>query len=767
MRADDQQEDRKISRRTLRILLWITYVFLCLFFIGAGTVIGLYFGYSSDLPSIQSLEGYRPDVITEVYSDNNQVIGRFAIEKRILISYDQIPKYLKNAIVATEDKNFFSHSGIDPLEIFRAAVKDVKARRIVQGGSTLTQQLTKLLFLKPEKNLDRKIKEAILAVKLERRYTKEQIFTFYCNQIYMGHGTYGVAAAADFYFGKPLDKLTVEECALLAALLKAPVSYSPLLHPENALARRNYVLKRMAEEGYISRKEVDELRNNPIVLKKTPKETMFAAYFVEWVRRYLEEKYETDEIWRKGLRVYTTLNIDMQKAADNALANGLRSYDKRHGWRGVKENILKDKSSDLQTYKHADWKTEYKVEDMVTGLVTHVDKKEARVKLGTFNAPLGPKEIEWTGRKTPDKLLRTGDLVLVKVKTVDGGNTLKVTLEQTPQVQGALLALENATGAIKAMVGGYDFNISKFNRATQALRQTGSAFKPFVYTAALEAGYSPDDMILDAPISFTDDLGHVWSPHNYDYEYKGEITLRKALAESRNIPAVRLASQVGIQTIIRMVRRFGIMSPMQPYLPLALGACESTLLDMTSAFSTFPNRGTQAKPYFIRRVEDYNGVVKEENKPRFAKVIPPDVASKMVEFLRGVVEFGTSTSAKSLNRPVAGKTGTTNEFTDAWFIGFTPSLTCSVWVGFDEKKTLGNKEAGSRAALPVWIDFMKGALANKPVENFQLVEDSKLAEERPTDQKSTEKLISQTPTTNLSNQKPTDKTKKIIVEDIR
>lgn len=713
---------------------WSFYFLLCFIFTGIGAFAGLYYSYSRNLPRVSALEDYRPDVITEIYADNGEVFGRFAIEKRVLVTYEQIPEKLKQAIIAAEDKNFFSHPGLDFFSMLRAAIKDLMARRLVEGASTLTQQLSRLLFLRPEKTFDRKFKEALLAMQIERHYTKEQIFTLYCNQIYMGHGHYGVAAAADFYFGKKLDELTVEEAALLAALAKSPIYYSPILNPGRALLRRNYVLERMADDGYISKEEAERLKKLPIKLKPPAREETTGQYFVEWVRRYLEERYETDEIWRKGLRVHTTLNLQMQQAAERALRRGLEEFDRRKGWRGPIGNILNGASGPadeiLKRYEHEDWKRELLPGDVVAGLVVAVGRQEAKVRIGSFQATVGPNEIKWTGAESAGLILKRGDLAHFRIQTIDRQRgQLEVSLAQIPEVEGALVCIDNATGAIKAMVGGYDYNRSKFNRATQALRQVGSAFKPFVYAAALELGYRPDDTILDAPVSFSAGNGRLYSPNNYDRQFKGLISLRRALAESRNVPAIRLASHIGIQNLIRVVRRFGITARLQPYLPLALGASEITLLEMTSAFTTFPNGGVQARPFFVKRVEAYDGTIKEESIIRTREVISPEVADMMVELLRGVVEFGTATRAKELKRPVAGKTGTTNDYTDAWFIGFTPSLTCGVWVGYDTKRSLGEKETGGRVALPIWIDFLAQVLKDKPVEEFRSAASLQLAGE--------------------------------------
>lgn len=760
--------------------------------VGAGSLGGLYYGYSRDLPSIDKLEDYRPDIISEVYSDDNRRIGQFFVERRVLLEFSEIPDYFKKAIIAAEDKTFYTHYGIDIVGIGRAALNNLKAGRVTSGGSTLTQQLSKLLFLKPDRRIERKIKEALLAVKIEQRYNKKQILTFYCNQIYMGHGAYGVAAAAEFYFGKNPASLTIDECALLAAIPKSPSNYSPYDYPENARKRRNYVIDRMREENFIARPQAEAAKRSPLGLRPLSREPSLAPYFVAWVKRYLDEKYEANEIWRKGLRIYTTLNVEMQNAANRSVTETLRAYDKRHGWRGPLTNILgetnAESAQDLESYEHDDWRLSFQPNDVLIGLVVAVYTQSARIRFGDYFADIGPKEVAWTRKKTPAEVFKPGDLAHFRIVDKDDARRrLVVTLEQEPRVQGALLAIDNATGEVKAMVGGFNYNFSKFNRATQALRQVGSAFKPFVYTAALENGYNIDDTVLDEPISFTDDIGRVYAPHNYDYRFKGLISLRRALAESRNVPAVRIASQVTIPRIIQVVRRFGITSEtMPPYLPLALGASEITLLNLVSAYSIFPNRGIRLAPHVIRRVEDYDHKVREEIKPRENEVIQPEIADKMVEMLRGVVEFGTATAAKSLRRPLGGKTGTTNDFTDAWFVGFSPSLTAGIWVGFDEKKSLGNKESGAKAALPGWITFMRDALESTSPEPFSTVEEERVAAEAQAGPEATDTETAETepPTEEPPAMKPpepeagapapsppplisTPEKKKIMVEDIR
>jgi penicillin-binding protein 1A len=683
-------------------------------------------GYEYNLPQIQSLEDYRPDVITDVYSDDNKIVGEFAIERRIIVSYNEIPPYLQLAILAAEDDQFYNHSGINYFSNVRAAYRDIVKMRRSEGASTITQQLARMLLGTYEKTIDRKIKELLIARKIEKQYSKQQILTLYCNQHNMGRGIYGVAAAAESYFGKPLKNLTLEECATIAALPRNPTVYSPRLHPEAALKRRNWVLDRMVFEHMISPQLAAEAKLKPLVVKPvTHDDTAIAPHFLEWVRESLAARYSTDEIWRKGLQVYTTLNIDMQKAANKSLHDGLEKYDKSRGWRGPLGNVFQAGASSIDGFAHPTWRNPFHPNQIVVAVVKDSGSTDATVKIGKYDARLDLKDIAWTKAKSPAQILKPGDTAYFKILSLDDvHHTASVSLEQRPAVEGAILVLQNSTGEIKAMVGGYDFESSEFNRATQAMRQVGSTFKPMVYSAAFERGLTPDSTVMDTPISFTDELGRVWEPGNYDGKFKGEITVRQALTESRNVPTIKVASLIGIKNVVVMARRFGLSGPMEPYLPLAIGACEATPLEMASAFTVFPNLGVQAKPYFIRRVEDYDHVKKEETKPQVHQVLKPEIAQQMLGLLQNVVQNGTGTAhaAMSLGRPLGGKTGTTDDFTDAWFIGFTPSVTAAVWIGFDEKKTLGDKETGAAVALPIWIEFMREILKNRPVENFPSVE---------------------------------------------
>ena len=708
----------RITGGTLFGRLAFTFLLLCS--IAFGAAIGLLFVYTSDLPEIHALEDYRPNVVTELYADDGQSIGTFALQRRILLSYAQIPKVLKDAVLTTEDQHFEEHWGVDIPRVLEAAYRDITSRRMAEGASTLTMQLGGGLFLnRSDRSLRRKIQETLLALQIERHYTKDQIFTMYSNQIYLGSGNYGFEAASEFYFSRPVGQLTLPEAATLAAIIRGPI-YAPVNHPDRALARRNLVLSLMERDHKITAAQGAAARKEPLGLHISSLRNDLAPYFIEDVREYLEHTYGTAAVHEQGLRVYTSLNANMQKAADQAVRDGLHSYDRRHGWRGNLPNILQNNLGSLDKYQNEDWRNSLQKGDYVTGLVTVVQPTFATIKIGQYRAMLTPADFSWTGRKSPPQLLKPGDLVNVSIKEVSG-NTVRVQLEQQPAAQAALLAIDNPTGEIKAMVGGYSFDESKFNRATQALRQTGSSFKVYVYADALEQGISPFDTVVDEPVTYRSG-GQNYSPHNYDNKFEGRITYRRALADSRNVPAVRLLDHVGIQNVIALARKFGITSPLPPYLPLALGASDLTLMEHTSAFTVFPDDGIHIEPHYIRRVTSYDGAILEEPRPQVTDVVPPEVARTMVAMLEEVVQFGTGVRAKELGRPSAGKTGTTNDFTDAWYIGFTPQITAGVWVGNDDKRiSLGKKETGARAALPIWLEFMQQAVQGTPVENFQNV----------------------------------------------
>jgi len=696
----------------------VLFGLLVLLSAAVGATAGLLLVYSTDLPQVEELERYRPSSVTELYDGQGRVIGTFALQRRVIATYDDYPEVLRNALVSIEDKDFYRHSGINISRIVGAAYRDIESGGKVQGASTLTMQLARNLFLSPDRSFYRKVQEALLAIQIERRFTKPQIFTLYANQIFLGHGAYGYEAASEYYFSKPAKKLKLEEAALLAGLPKAPQYYSPITHPDRAIKRRNLVLNAMLEDGKITSAQAAEARSKPILLNLQKDQNSLAPHYVEEIRRYLEAKYGSDQVLEGGLRVYTSLDMDLQKAARQAVLDGLAGYERRHGWHGKLLNVIAQ-GQRLGKYEDPDWDEEPEVNGYVHALVIRVSPIAAEIRFGQRTATLAPADLAWTKLKLklPD-ILHPGDIVYVKVLSLDQGAKARVSLEQDSGAEGALIAIDNATGEIKAMVGGRDFNLSKFNRATQALRQVGSSFKPYVYTAVIDEGASPDDTILDAPIIFQTASGP-YMPHNYDDKFEGTITLRRALAQSRNIPALKLADHVGIKTVIEYAHRFGITANIPAYLPVALGSAEITPLEQTSAFSVFPNDGVRVAPRYITKVTDYDGRVLEEDFSDIKDVVSSRTARVMTSMLREVVLHGTAVAAAKMPYPLAGKTGTTNDFTDAWFVGFSPSLTCGVWIGYDEKKSLGDKETGSRAALPIWMQFMNIALAGKDPGEFQ------------------------------------------------
>ncbi len=681
-----------------------------------GAVTGLLLVYTTDLPQVEALEAYRPSSITELYDDQGRVIGSFALQRRVVASYEDFAPVLRDALISIEDKDFYRHSGINFWRIVGAAYRDIQSGGRVQGASTLTMQLARNLFLSPDRSFHRKVQEAMLAIQIERRFTKPQIFTLYANQIFLGHGVYGFEAASEYYFSKPAKALTLPEAALLAGLPKGPGIYSPINHPDRAVKRRNLVINAMMEDGKITAARAADARSAPLILHLQHDPNSLAPYFVEEIRRYLENKYGADQVHQGGLKVYTSLDVDLQKTANQAVLDGLAAYERRHGWKGNLENVIAEGTA-IDKYQDPDWDEEPEVGGYVHALVTSSGVGIATLKFGRYAAALGQADVAWTQSKIPN-LLHVGDICYVKILSLSPNGAARVSLEQDSGAQGALIAIDNAAGGIKALVGGRDFNESKFDRATQALRQVGSSFKPYVYTTVIDKGGSPDDTVLDEPVTF-ETVSGPYSPHNYDERFEGTITLRRALAQSRNIPALKLASKVGINSVINYAERFGITAKLPPYLPVALGAAEITLIEQTSAFSVFPNDGVRVIPRYITKVTDYEGRVMEEDYPEVKDVVSARTARIMTSMLREVVLHGTAVAAAKMPFPIAGKTGTTNDFTDAWFVGFSPSITCGVWVGFDEKKSLGAKETGAHAALPIWMNFMNAAMAGKDPGQFE------------------------------------------------
>ena len=735
-------KNKKQRSRFARIFL-VTFYSLTLFslvagFLGAGFI---YFHYSQDLPDVRELKNYHPSTITQIYSNGNEKIAEFYIEKRIMIPLESIPLELKQAALAVEDSNFYYHFGIDPKAIFRAFITNLKAGRVVEGGSTITQQLSKTLFLSRERTLPRKIKEAILAVRLELVFTKDEILEMYLNQIYYGHGSYGVEAASRTYFGKGVADISIAECALIASLPKAPNHYSPYKDPKRARKRRNHTIRRMAYLSFITKDESKQAMSEEFHLGGVNDMLNRAPYFVEHTRQFLEEKYGSSKLYRGGLKVYTTLDIDLQESAQRAVRENLRIADKRYGYRGslgtlylskgelaIQEALIK-----MNKFKEGESITAGKV---IKGVVWSVGEKQADIFLGPDQGTIDILDMNWArspntrldGRwakiKRPREALSPGDLILVKPLKIRD-DVWALALEQEPEVEGSLVSLDPKTGQIKAMVGGYDFSKSQFNRAMQAIRQPGSAFKPLIYAAAIKEGYSPASIIIDSPIIFKEkkDSFDRWKPVNFEEKFYGPTSLRTALTHSRNIVTVKLMQKIGIKGTIRLARKLGITSNMERNLSISLGSSGLTLFELTSAYSAFANNGTLIKPSAIRNIQDRKGEVLYTSTPETTHPISPGTAYTITSLLQSVVEHGTGKKVKKLNRPVAGKTGTTNNYVDAWFMGYTPELVTGVWVGKDKDESLGRNETGSRTAIPIWLQFMQDALVNKPVTNFQVPRD--------------------------------------------
>jgi len=609
------------KKRTKIVAMLFGLMVLILVVTIGGTV--TYYALTIDLPGIDTLKDYRPSIASSVYDDNNELIDDFFLEDRKIVNMAEIPKVVHYAFIAAEDSRFYQHQGFDIQSIFRALFKNFEAGHIVQGGSTITQQVAKLMYLSPEKKYIRKVKEAILSYKIDKYLTKDEILNLYLNQIYLGHGTYGIESASLGYFGKSAKELTLPEAALLAGLPKAPNTYSPFLYFERAKQRQAYVLSRMVEDNYITRAEMDKAVKARLKLRDIKPKDKVAAYFVEHIRRYVQEKYGADVLYKEGLSIYTTLNLAAQKAARDALEKGLAELE------------------DREKYKR--------------GLV-----------------------------------------------------------------QGALYCMDVKTGAVRAMVGGRDFSKSEFNRATQSRRQAGSAFKPLIYTAAFDKGMNPSTRFVDSPIVFEDPSqeGGLWKPKNFDEKFLGPITMRTALVQSRNIVTIKILQEIGIDYAASYAMNMGISSPIARNLSLALGTSGVTLQEIVNAYGVLANGGKKVTPFFIKKIVDRTGNVFEETKVKSEQVIDPRIAFMTSYIMRDVVESGTGRRVKSIGRPVAGKTGTTNNIRDAWFIGFTPSLIAGVWIGFDQETTLGKNEVGGRAAAPVWLYFMEKVMQRTPVEDF-------------------------------------------------
>jgi len=709
-------------------------IIFTVFSIIVGTFTGGYLAISRGIPSIEEMKQYKPEAGTKIYADDDVLIGELKVEKGIFVPINKIPEHMINSVIAVEDSRFWRHKGIDYLAIARAVIKDILYVGLKEGGSTITQQLAKVMFLTPEKTLKRKLREAALAIKIEKSLDKKEILELYLNKIYFGHGAYGVEMASRIYFGKSVKDITLPEAALIAGLIKAPSLYSPYNDLTKAKERQQIVLSRMEEEGFIKMSEKDDALKQPVYLSSMRKGIEANNYFIEYVRKYLEEKYGEETVYKEGLKVYTTLDRKAQLSGAKALQEGLKELDKRRGWRGP-----------LEHKKDIDIEREMKSKEFTTsvvttpgysasGLVLKVSNTEALIKTRGIMGKLSIGDARWasnviglkkgTGKVLKDfkltQILKPGDIVKVSIKSIRGSD-VRLSLEQEPEVEGALVALEPDTGFIRAIVGGYDFVKSDFNRALYAKRQPGSAFKPIIYAAALDHGFTPASTIVDEPITYHGGPKGEWSPENYDHKFYGPTRLREALTYSRNVVTVKLVEALGVNNVIDFARTIGIQGDIPTDLTLALGSLSISPLDLALCYTVFASNGMKVKPVAIKYITDSRGRVLESNEPEAEEVISPQTAFLITSMMEDVVRNGTGWRAKALGRPVAGKTGTTNEYRDAWFVGYTPDLVSAVWVGFDDMRPLGHLETGARAASPIWVSFMKDFLSGE-IEDFTVPE---------------------------------------------
>ena len=731
------------------------------FVVGVGAAAGLLWHYSKDLPDYSQLQDYEPAVMTRVHAADGSLLAEYARERRLYLPVQAVPKLVTNAFIAAEDKNYYEHGGIDFSGIARAAVLYIQqygSGRRPQGASTITQQVAKNFLLTNELSFSRKIKEALLAMKIERTFSKEKILELYVNEIYLGMGAYGVAAASLLYFDKSVHELSIAEAAYLAALPKAPNNYHPFRQRERAVERRNYVIDRMAEDHYITAQEAEKAKKDP--LKITPRPTgahIFAAeYFAEEVRRYIFENFTEKKLYEGGLSVRTTLDPKMQVLARKVLVDGFVSFDEQQGYRGAAQKI--DMAGEWGT-KLADVKALSDVAPWRLAVVLEAGDQSAQIGLQPAREPGGTvskvrdtgtvslEGVKWarptsgpTRGKTPTKVsqvLNVGDVVYVEPLAGKDG---EFRLRQVPEVSGAIVVMDPQTGRVLAMVGGFSYDQSQFNRATQALRQPGSSFKPLVYATALDNGYTPSTIVMDAPIEIDTGSG-IWAPENYTKKFYGPSTLRFGIEQSRNVMTVRLAQDVGMPLISEYAKRFGIYDNLPPYLSFALGAGETTLLRMVGAYSMFDNGGKKIQPTLIDRIQDRYGHTiyrhdgrecrgcdadkwANQNEPTLIdkrdRVLDPMTAYQITSIMEGVVQRGTATVVKEVGKPIAGKTGTTNDEKDAWFIGFSPDLVVGVYLGYDKPRHLGRGATGGVLAAPIVRDFMKVALADKPAVPFRV-----------------------------------------------
>jgi penicillin-binding protein 1A len=707
--------------------------------LGAGAIALVLWWASQDLPSLESLSEYQPSQVSRVYSDDRQVVGQFYVERRLTAQLADVPQVLTQAVIAVEDARFFEHPGLDVIGIARAVWTNLRRGGKVEGASTITQQLARSLFLSAERTYARKIRELILAYKMELILSKEEILELYLNQIYFGQGAYGVVAAGQTYFGKGLSELTLGEAAMLAGLPKSPNNYSPYKNLERAKKRQEHVLLRMEEAGFISMEQRLDALAKPLVLRR-PGAEQVAPYFIEYVRQHLVSKYGETMVYKGGLEIFTTLNVEMQKAAEQALNRGLRELDKRQGWRGP---IGTQDITLLPTPgEPAPQDRPLQPGEIVQGVVVKTGRDSVQVQVGPVLGQMTFDDMAWAKRRLKGKdvvkdvvtlptvknLVKPGDLIEVSLKKVEKKTTY-FQLEQTPVVEGALVAIDPRNGSIRAMVGGYDFSRSEYNRVITARRQPGSAFKPIIYAAAFNEGLSPASVVMDSPVIYEneEDPEKTWKPENYGRRFHGPVSLREALIHSHNVATVRLLEKIGIKPVVEFAKTLGIASPLNQDLSLALGSSGITPLELVSAYGVLANQGYRLQPYAVSTVQDANGQSLEQVLFEPQQVITKEMAYLITNVLEDVIQKGTGQGAKAIERSVAGKTGTTNDFTDAWFIGYTPTLATAVWVGFDDIRTLGETESGAHAALPIWLEFMQAALPLVPPAPFEIPEDIRYA----------------------------------------
>jgi penicillin-binding protein 1A len=734
-RLEKYHQRRRWARRLTLILYGLVFTG---FLMVAAAGVFIYFHFLRDLPDFTEVKEFRPPVITQVFARDGQRIGEFYSERRIEVPYSRLPRHLVLAFVAAEDARFFEHPGVDITGIVRAFFRNLEAGEVVQGGSTITQQVVKRILLTSEKSFARKIREAVLAYRIDHYMTKEEILDVYLNHIFLGHGAYGVEAAAQEYFSKHVEDLSLAEASILAGIPKAPSRYDPYLNPQRAKERQAYVLRRMAEVGFISKEQEEKAFRQPIKLKPyRPAWIKECGYFTEQVRNLLEGRFGRESVYNMGLRVYTTADVHLHRVAHEAILEGIDGLISRNGYRGPLKHVsgkemVAYQSHQVKYYRKYPPRKGLAVNALV---VNSPDRRKGAkgvyVRLGDQWGLLRDPSGSKSRASTPVASLRPGDVVQVRLLSRERKAKMwTAELIPAPMVQAAVVSMELKTGQVRVLMGGKDFGDSTFNRAIQARRQPGSAFKPILYAAAVEKGFRPDSILVDSPLSLPGGRhGQLWSPQNYDHRFYGPIPLSYALAHSRNVPAVRLMMAIGVPATMRMAKTLGIASPIFPNYASALGASDVTLMELTRAYSAFPNDGKLIDPIFINRIEDRDGRVLVENRPHGQQVISPQTAETMTHLLMGVVERGTATRVQVLGRPMGGKTGTTNKTRDAWFIGFTPSLITGTWVGMDDERTLGPKETGSQAAAPIFIAYMKEALKGTPVEQFQEASGTVLAKQ--------------------------------------